>query len=100
MVDQLGEEETEGLAVRDAAVGREVHLSCTAQCSDEVDRDQSRLGGHLVGLELRHPTALAMISKLDHGLVDVNDSKSLGERFDEARRSELALQQSRARILD
>lgn len=37
MVDQLGQEETEGLAVRDAAVGREVHLSCTAQCSDKVD---------------------------------------------------------------
>ena len=50
MVDQLGEEETEGLAVRDSAVCREVHLSCTAQCSDDVDRDQRRLGGHLVGL--------------------------------------------------
>lgn len=94
MVDQLGQEETEGLAVGDAAVGREVHLSSTAECSDEVDRDESRLGGHLVGLELRHPTSLAMISELHHGLVDIDDSKSLGESLYIACGSKLALQQS------
>ena len=63
---QLHDEQTEGVAVGDASVRCEPHLTRAAHGGDEVERLKVSAARDLVATMLGHPSALAMVRPLHH----------------------------------
>ena len=77
VLHELHEEQAEGLTVGDATVHSVPDLPAAAYARNEVDPLGAYIACDLVAASLGHPAALAVVSPLDHRLINTDHSKPL-----------------------
>ncbi len=77
VLHELHEEQAEGLTVGDATVHSVPDLPAAAYARNEVDPLGAYIARDLVAASLGHPAALAVVSPLDHRLINTDHSQPL-----------------------